>query len=145
MSVKGPIRKEGLVNIQTGSDGSFAIHLHPSIQNKDDKQDTKNIDLGPRIKGVKEKKCVGGCGATGRWRFVTRNYLCEECRVRPPHQLISRSGVQKKYKLSFQQLNEAYKSGKIEMFTTPNMYGRDKPPCHLYYVHQIEALVQPQK
>ena len=42
--------------------------------------------------------------------------------------------------MNFKHLNEAYQKGMIRMYTAPNFYNKNAPPCHLYYQAEIAEL-----
>lgn len=91
--------------------------------------------------GRVERKCDNpGCYSVGKWRMLTRNYLCPECRKCPAHKLICRTTAKQKYGLSYETLHDAHKRDQIRMFTVTNPHNPKSPPMRLYYEHEIAAL-----
>jgi len=126
-----------LVTVTTGPDGAFAIDRSRTAPEEDD--DTKTIAV-PR-----SKQCAGGCGGNGKWRYATRDFLCYDCRGKPPHQLITRTRAQNEYNLDFQDLHQAFLEKRIRMFTVPNPHSTPQnpaPPSRLYYLHEIVRLAR---
>lgn len=89
----------------------------------------------------KNRACIG-CGDEGKWRFVTRHYICHSCRERPRWQLITRTRVMDEYKLEYKQLKEAEERGELELFTCRNPYNHKFSHCKLYYVGQVEEMLR---
>lgn len=91
--------------------------------------------------GRVERKCDNpGCKEVGKWRMLTRNYLCPECRKCPAHKLICRTTAKRKYGLSYDELHAAHKAERIHMFTVTNPHNASSPPMRLYYEHEVSAL-----
>lgn len=95
-------------------------------------------------RGESKKTCVGQCGEKGQWRYVTRDFVCPECRQKAPHKLITRSKAKATYGLTFEELHEAFLAKKIRMITAKNPHGRGMPPMRLYYEHEIAHLKKKQ-
>lgn len=103
------------------------------------------VDLPERtvIDGRVERKCCNGeCTGVGKWRLVTRDYLCEACRKCPEHKLICRSTAKKKFGLTYEQLHAAHKSNAIRMFSVTNPHNSKSPPMRLYYEREIADLAK---
>jgi hypothetical protein len=113
------------VEVQAGPGGAFSIQSRVP--------ETKTIDA------TSTRKCCG-CHNPGKWRYATKCYICSECSTKPPYQLISRTRAKNDFKLSFDELHNAFKNHQLQMFTVPNTYDRQGPPIRLYYVHEIQKL-----
>jgi hypothetical protein len=115
------------VEVQAGPGGAFSIHSKVP--------ETKTIEASGT------RKCVG-CNHAGKWRYATKCYICSDCGKKPPHQLISRTRAKNDLKLSFDELHNAFKNKRIQMFTVPNTYDRNGPPIRLYYYHEVANLAR---
>ena len=115
------------VEVQAGPGGAFSIHSKVP--------ETKEVDA------ISTRKCCG-CRNPGKWRYATKNYICADCSSKPPHQLISRTRAKTEFKLSFDELHNAFKTQRLQMFTVPNTYDRNGPPIRLYYRHEVENLAR---
>lgn len=128
------------VSVQRGDNGAFSIVARdtsdPAAAAADD---TRTVDIAASSGA---KKCVGQCGAQGKWRYATREYICEDCAQHPPHKLITRTHAKTLYGLSFEDLHQAMMAKRIRMFTVKNYHNAAAPPIRLYYVHELEALAQ---
>lgn len=105
--------------------------------------DAKTIDL----KG-KEKCCqLGICDGCGKERcnrrFITKEYLCQECRQHPDYKLITKSTVQRLYPtLDVSELIQACKDKQIQIFYTRNWHNPKAPSIKLYYEREIQELAR---
>ena len=97
---------------------------------------TKSINISG------SKPCAEGCGRQGKWRYVTRNFLCLQCRHTPPHKLITRTKAKAMFNLSFDDLHDAMLNKQIHMFTVKNFHSATAPPIRLYYLHEVENLAR---
>lgn len=105
------------------------------IRDPEEKIITVEIENKSRNPKKINRKCAGGCGGQGKWRFATRNFLCPECRKLPQHKLITVSTAMKKYDLTFAQLQEASKRKSLQRFTNHVYRG---PP--LYFEKEIQRV-----
>jgi len=92
--------------------------------------------------GKSARPCAGECGQSGKWRFVLRQHICDECKEKPSFKLITRTTVKQKYGLTFEILHSLYLAKKIKMYTVRNPHGPGKPPMHLYNEEQIKTVVR---
>lgn len=89
--------------------------------------------------------CVGCGGEEARFRYVTQNFICENCRKQAPHRLITRTTAMKQCGAAFDDLHAAEETGDIQVFVVPNYHAKgyyQPPPCHLYFLHEVEGLVE---
>lgn len=118
------------IRLETGQSGSYAVQ-GLSLG------DVKHIELDSH-------PCAGTCGQRGKWRYITRDYVCENCRRKPPHQLVTRSRVMTELGLTFKELHTALLAKEIHMFTAANPHNKmgDKKhaPSRYYYAHEVIAL-----
>lgn len=99
----------------------------------------------PRRKAKPTRACMGlGCAqrgraspppALGRWRFATRDYVCDTCRA-STDKIITRSHVLQRYDVTFEQLvkDEPY----LRVHKAPNPHGKQHPWCTYYYVRELD-------
>lgn len=92
-------------------------------------------------KGPLKGPCVCCNSKDSPYRYVTKEFLCTDCRQKHPYKLITRSTCYKMYGLNFKNLYKAYQDGTIQMITAPNFRDRSAPPVRLYYEHEIHELV----
>lgn len=79
------------------------------------------------------------CDSYGRLRPSTNTILCQSCRSQPPHKLISKENIIKKFpNLEVEILDQMVEDDFIQEFTTINLKIQKK--VYLYYFHQIEKL-----
>lgn len=106
--------------------------------------DQPGFDIEVEIRG-KKRHCIGRCGKPGKWRFCTRNFVCDECRHKRPHKLITRSKAKQDYNVSFDDLHRGFKAGLLRMMTVRNPHGPGNPPMRLYYDHEVCVYAEEQR
>ena len=84
-----------------------------------------------------ESKCLG-CQGPGRWRACTQTFVCNECREKHPHQIVTRSRAMSEFKISYPELTKAVQDKTLEEFWMHN-YRSPRYPIHFYYRHQLES------
>jgi hypothetical protein len=99
--------------------------------------DAKVVIIG----GEKDKSCAGGCGKQGTWRHPTRNYVCQECKQKPPHALMCKSKVLNEYNFTAPELQQYVDSGAIRAHFAINKYPGGSKWTTWFLVHDIHALV----
>lgn len=86
----------------------------------------------------KDRRCVTKCGEEGTWRYQIKVFVCPMCYATGQFKVMCRSRAQDTFGVSFEQLDEARKAGKLQMFIVNNSK-HGGYPMHLYYVTQLEA------
>lgn len=116
-------------------------------QKKKHKENYKEIDLsdGNSCEPDKHRRSRGrceGCGQDGaRLRCTTCQYLCEQCRETPRYKLISKTTALGLYpSLTWEDLMNSYKRGRINCFFCKNWYNSRAPPIKLYFQSEVEDL-----
>lgn len=131
-----------IISTDPGLKGYIDDPIDPSI---------KTVEVISKSKKTANKQHTntGNCAGCGveeaRFRYVTQNFICETCRKRAPHRLITRTTAMKQCGAAFDDLHAAEETGDIQVFVVPNYHAKgyyQPPPCHLYFLHEVEGLVE---
>ena len=118
-------------------------NLNPNLNLNQDQTKTVEVISSSSLRTPEIGNCAG-CGGQAKYRKVTDNFVCEVCRKRAPHQLVTRSTAIR-HGATYEGLKTAHETGSIQMFTVPNFHAQGyykPPPCHLYFLHEVKELVR---
>ena len=98
-------------------------------------------------KNLSSKPCNSceECGvANAPKRYVTQNFLCEECRRIHPHKLITQETCMNEYGLDFETLTMASRQKQLRKLVSPNYKDRHASPFIFYFEHEILEFLEKQ-
>jgi hypothetical protein len=89
----------------------------------------------------KNRQCIGGCQNQGKWRYVTKHFICEDCKQLPEWQLKTRSRILNEYDITWPELLEGHQTKRLQVFWGKNPHHCKYRSCKLYYVSEIEDFI----